>query len=83
MLPLQARVNLGVMEMNGYSAFQEGPPLLEPHHQIVSCHILDTPGGGSYPSAVMQLVYIIAPADRPNLQGVNALMHGHWLDYLL
>ena len=39
MLPLQARVNLGVMAMKGYSAFPEASALLEPHHQIVLCHI--------------------------------------------
>ena len=32
---LQARVDLGVMVMKGYSAFPKIPALLEPHHQIV------------------------------------------------
>ena len=31
----QARVDLGAMAMNGYSAFSKAPALLEPHHQIV------------------------------------------------
>ena len=34
-LPLQARVDLGVMEMKGYSAFPKLLALLKPHHQIV------------------------------------------------
>ena len=42
MLPLQARVNQGAMAMTGYSAFPKAPTLLEPHHQIVSCHNQDT-----------------------------------------
>ena len=34
-LPFQARVDLGVMEMKGYSALSKTPALLEPHHLIV------------------------------------------------
>ena len=30
-LPLRARVDLGVMIMKGYSAFPKAPALLEPH----------------------------------------------------
>ena len=30
------------MAMKGYSAFPKAPALLEPHHQIVYGHILDT-----------------------------------------
>ena len=41
MLPLRARVDLGAMAMKGFSAFPK-PPGLEPHHQIVLCHIQDT-----------------------------------------
>ena len=37
-LPLRARVDLGAMEMKGYSAFPKVPTLLEPNHQIVWCH---------------------------------------------
>ena len=43
MLPLQVRVDLGVMVMKRYSAFPKAPALLEPHHQMVSCHIQETP----------------------------------------
>ena len=32
--------------MKGYSAFPKAPALLEPHHQIVYCHIQDTHRGG-------------------------------------
>ena len=54
MLPLRARVDLGTMAMKGYSAFPKAPALLEPHHQIVECHIQDT--------AEVQSVYSTAPA---------------------
>ena len=54
------------MAIMGYSGFLKAPALLEPHHQIVSCHIPDTPwvGGGSYPSAEVQSVSSTAPAER-------------------
>ena len=42
MLLLRVRVNLRVMTMKGYSAFHKAPVLLEPRHQLVSCHIQDT-----------------------------------------
>ena len=35
MLPHEARVDLGVMAMKGYSAFPKAPALLEPRHYIV------------------------------------------------
>ena len=46
MLPLRARVDLGAMAIKGYSAFPKAPVLLEPHHQIVYCHIYDNRWGG-------------------------------------
>ena len=46
MLPLQARVDLGVMAMKGCSTFLKATESLEPHHQIAYCHILDTRWGG-------------------------------------
>ena len=49
MLPLRARVDLGAMAMKRYSAFPKAPALLEPHHQIVKCHIQDTRWGGHTP----------------------------------
>ena len=48
-LLFRSRVELGAMAMKGYSAFPNAPALLEPHHQIVLCHIQDT-RWGSYPS---------------------------------
>ena len=42
MLPLRARVDLRVIAMKRYSAFPKAPALLEPHHQVVQCHIQDT-----------------------------------------
>ena len=41
MLPLQARVDLRAMAINGYSAFPKAPALLEPHHQIVISRTLE------------------------------------------
>ena len=41
-LLFQARVGLGVITMKRYSTFPKAPALLEPHHQIVSCHIQNT-----------------------------------------
>ena len=49
--------------MEGCSEFPKASALLEPHHQIVKCHIQDTRWGGSYPFAEVQLVYSTAPAD--------------------
>ena len=34
MLPLQVRVDLGVMAIKGYFAFPKAPAFLEPHHQM-------------------------------------------------
>ena len=34
-LPLRARVDLGVMKIKAYSALPKAPALLEPHHHIV------------------------------------------------
>ena len=48
---------------DGNEGVPKAPALLEPHHQIVLCHIQDTHRGGSYPSAEKQLVYSTAPAD--------------------
>ena len=41
-LPLQARVDLRVIAMKGYSTFPKAPALLETHNQIASCHIRDS-----------------------------------------
>ena len=60
-LPCRARVDLAAIAMKGYSAFPNVPALLEPHHQIVLCHIQHTHGG--YPSPEKQSVYSTAPAD--------------------
>ena len=54
------------MAMKGYSAFPKAPALLEPHHQIVYCHIR-TLVRASYPSAEVQSVYSTAPADLANV----------------
>ena len=48
------------MVMNGYSEFPKSPALLEPHHQIVKCHIKDSRWWGSHTSTEMQSVYSTA-----------------------
>ena len=63
MVPLRARVDVGVMAIKEYSAFPKAPALLEPHHQIFSVISRALVGGGSYPSAEKQSVYSTAPAD--------------------
>ena len=35
LLLLWARVDLGSMELKGYSAFPKAPAIMEPHHHIV------------------------------------------------
>ena len=42
MLALSARVDLGLMAMKGYRAFLKAPALMDPHYQIVLCHIQET-----------------------------------------
>ena len=52
------------MALKEYSTFSKGPVSLEPHHQIVLCHVQDIRCGvGSYTSAEVQSVYSTAPAD--------------------
>ena len=46
MLSLRVKVDLGVMAIKGYSGFPKALALLEPHHQIVWCHIQDNHCGG-------------------------------------
>ena len=59
MLPIKARG----MVIKGYSAFPETPTLLEPHHQIVFCHIRTLVGGVFHPFAEMQSMYSTAPSE--------------------
>ena len=49
MLPLRVRVDLGAIVVKEYSAFLKAPALLEPHHQIVKCHIKDSRLGSLTP----------------------------------
>ena len=71
-LPFQARVDLLAMAMKGYSVFPKASASMEPHQQIVQCHIHDSHGGVSYLSAETQSVYFIAPADwaQVSLEGL-------------
>ena len=48
MLPIWAWVDLCAMVMKGYSTFPKVPALLEPHEQIVQCHIKDICWGGVF-----------------------------------
>ena len=48
-LPLRARVDIETMTIKRYSVFPNAPALLEPHHQIISCHIQDTCSGWGLP----------------------------------
>ncbi len=66
-LPPRARMDHGAMAMKGYTVFPKALALLEPHHQIVLCHNLDTRLWGSYPSAGMQPMYSTTPADWAGL----------------
>ena len=61
--PLKARVDLGAMTMKGYYIFPKTLGL-EPHHQIVYCHIKTLLEWGSYSSAEMHSVYSSAPGNR-------------------
>ena len=56
MLPFRARMDLGAMAMKGYAAFPKAPALLEPHYQIVKCHIQDTRWAESYSSADWDII---------------------------
>ena len=51
MLPLPARMDLWAMTRKKYSAFPKAQALLEPHYQIVLCHIQDIRKGWSYSPA--------------------------------
>ena len=58
------------MAMKWFSAFPKAPAFLEPHHQIVKCHItlrLFFWGRGTYTSAEKQLVYSIAASSQVSL----------------
>ena len=53
-----------MMAMKGYSTFPKALALLEPHNQIVLCHIQNNRlEWGSYPSAEKQSVYSTTPAN--------------------
>ena len=61
MLPLQAKVDLGVMAIKGYSIFPKVPALLTIRlFSVISSTLV---GGESYHCAEMQSVYSAAPAD--------------------
>ena len=63
MLPLRPKMDLGTKAIKRYSAFPKAPALLEPHHQIVLCHIV---GWGVLPICREESVYSTATADWAN-----------------
>ena len=69
MLPIRARVNVGAMAMKVCSIFPKVPTSLEPHHQIVQCHIQDT-RCGAVPCAEKHSMYYTVPADRAICVGI-------------
>ena len=65
MLPLWARGDLGAMAIKWYSSFPKAPVLLEPHQQIIKCHIQNTREG-------------VLPLCR---DAVNVFYNSNWLGY--
>ena len=74
--------------MKGYSAFPKAPALLEPHHQIVKCHIQDTRWGGLTPlQRSSRCILEPQPTGQKNYRGItltsiaakiyNALLRNH------
>ena len=93
MLPLRAKVDLGVMAMKWFSAFPKAPALLEPHHQIVLCHIQEIHWGYLTPlqrssSCILQptgqpIRFIFAP--NFTLSRLESYAFGHtplWIIFL-
>ena len=74
--------------MKGCAEFPKAPSLVEPHPQIILCHIQDTRWAGSYSSAEKQLVHSTAPVDWANkrndlLNDFNAISIHLGLFYVL
>ena len=64
------------MAITGHSTFHKTPELLEPHHQIVYCHIRTlVVGRGFYSSAEMQSVYSTVPAYLASF--IFCILHHH------
>ena len=60
---LRVRLGLRVIAMKGYYIFPRSPGL-EPHYEMVQCHIKTFVGGESYLSAEIQSVYFTILVDR-------------------
>ena len=73
MLPFQARVDMGAMATKGYSTFPKAPASLEPHYQIVWCHIQDTRlrGGLTLSAEVHLCILQPQPTEQPSY-GLNS-----------
>ena len=83
-LPLRARVDQGVMAMKGYFTFPKAPALLEPHHQIVQCHIQDTRWGGVFPLCKEAVSVFYSPSRLGNLiLGQFKIVSGQWCKKLV
>ena len=63
------------MAMKGYSAFPKAPALLEPHHQIASCHIQDTRYGGGGLTPLQRCSQCIL---QPQLTGQSLFESKNW-----
>ena len=68
MLPLRARVDLGVMAIKSYSAFPKTPALLESHHQIVWCHLQHTLWGSLTPQQKCSECILQPQPTRPSIE---------------
>ena len=70
--------------MKGFAAFSKTSVLLEPHHQIVYCHIQDTRCGGVLPCIREAVGVFYSPSQLGNMvrrNGKSTL--GHVLCFLL
>ena len=65
------------MAIKGYSAFPNAPALLEHHHQIVSCHILDTRWGSLTPLQICSRCIL-----QPGQQGQIVNLHKCNMEYI-
>ena len=78
-LAVRFRVDQGVMVIKGQSTFLKATGL-EPHHQIVLCHIQDTRWMVEfYRSAEMQSVYSPSPTDWARIDYLRLLRDFHHL----
>ena len=66
--------------MKEYSTFPKAQTFVEPHHQTVLCHILDTVWG-SYPSAKRRTMYSAAPVDSADIKEREIIIMSQFLKW--